>query len=89
MLRRILEIIQSGEASSVGEIAGILGAPESALEGPIARLLESGHLRLEKADGSVKSGKCLMCSSREFCNPENTGQAYILTDKGKTYVEDG
>ncbi len=88
MLKEILQLIDNGEVASFKELAEKLDTEESALEGSIATLIEKGYLSIEKTDSNVKSGNCLMCSSREFCGADVTGKAYTLTDKGKHYLEE-
>ena len=86
MLKEILEHIDSGQTGSVEEIAEKLDTEVTALEGPFKLLIEKGYLKLEVADGEVKSGKCLMCSAREFCGSDVTGKAYTITEKGHKYL---
>ena len=87
MLKEILALIDSGDAGSLEEIAQKLETEVTALEGPFKLLINKGYLKLEKTDGEVKSGKCLMCSSREFCGADITGKAYTITEKGQDYLK--
>jgi hypothetical protein len=87
MLKEILKLIESGEAGSLDEMAKKLSTDLKAIEGPFKLLIEKGYLKLEAANGRVKSSKCLMCSAREFCGSDVSGKAYVITEKGQNYIK--
>jgi predicted transcriptional regulator len=87
MLREILNLIESGDVKNLDEIAQKLNMDVTAIEGPFKLLLKKGYLKIEITDGQVKSGKCLMCSAREFCGADLTGKAYTITKKGLDYMK--
>lgn len=82
----MLELINSGQAGSLEEMASKLKTDVSALEGPLKLLLSKGYLKLESRDSNANSKKCLMCSSRQSCDKDVAAKAYVITEKGKGYI---
>jgi len=93
MLKDILRLIESGEVQSLEELSERLDTTVSALDGPIALLLEKGYLSAGGAEGSFPSRGCFFCSKREFCSMHTSGnisgKMYFVTEKGREYIKRG
>jgi predicted transcriptional regulator len=85
-MREVLKLVRDGGLLSKRDIADKMGIQESTLENIFSLLSSKGYLK--KIDGTTEMPRvCMSCSiSRECVRKASAGNVYIITDKGKLYL---
>lgn len=89
MIKRVLQLIVKEGILDKKEIARRVGMQVETLDDIIRLLIERDFLRTD-VDGCVESSACSGCHSSPECTEiDFTGQAFFVTEKGKTYANMG
>ena len=85
-MREVLKLVRDGGLLSKRDIADKMGIQESTLENIFSLLSSKGYLK--KIDGTTEMPRvCMSCSiSRECVRKASAGNVYIITAKGKLYL---
>ncbi|MCP8319297.1 MAG: hypothetical protein L6N95_05665 [Candidatus Methylarchaceae archaeon HK01B] len=87
MIKEILRAIRDGGLLNKGDIANDVGIQESTLESVLSLLSSKGYLKRIEGTEEMSKG-CIVCpTSRECMKKPSTGNSYIITKKGKNYLE--
>jgi len=86
-MKEFLKLVCDGGLLSKGDIADKMGIQESTLENIFSLLSSKGYLK--KIDGITEMPRaCIACSiSRDCMRKASAGSVYVITDKGKNYLE--
>jgi len=86
-MKEILKLVRDGGLLSKGDIADKVGIQESTLDSVFSLLSSKGYLK--KFDGITEMPRaCIGCSiSRDCMQQASAGSVYVITDKGKNYLE--
>ena len=86
-MKEILKLVRDGGLLSKGDIADKMGIQESTLDSVFSLLSSKGYLK--KFDGTTEVPRaCIGCSiSRDCMQNASAGNVYVITDKGKNYLE--
>lgn len=86
MLKDVLKLVRDGGLLSKRDVADKMGIQESTLENIFSLLSSKGYLK--KIDGATELPRaCMSCSiSRECVRKASAGNVYVITDKGKLYL---
>lgn len=89
MIKEILKLVRDGGLLSKGDIAGKMGIQKSTLDSIFSLLSSKGYLK--KIDGTTEMPRaCIGCSiSKDCMQKASAGSVYVITDKGKNYLEAG
>ena len=88
MLKEVLKLVRDGGLLNKAAFADKLGIQESTLESVFSLLSAKGYLR--KFDGTTEvPPACIGCSISKQCKQNvSAGSVYVITDKGKRYLEE-
>ena len=86
-MKEILRVIRDGGWSSKGDIANKVGIQESTLNSILSLLSSKGYLKT--IDSTVKMPRgCIGCPISKGCiQNASASSVYMITDKGKNYLE--
>jgi hypothetical protein len=79
MLKRILELMASGEATTQGDLVRALQVPEPLLAQMVEQLAEQGYL----TEGALCVEACEGCSLNMRCGSDRQLRVWTLTERGK------
>lgn len=87
MMKEILRVIRDGGLLSKGDIANKVGIQESTLNSVLSLLSSKGYLKT--IDNAVEMPRgCIGCPISKGCMQNaSAGSVYMITDKGKNYLE--
>jgi hypothetical protein len=88
LIKEVLKLVRDGGLLSKGDIADKMGIQESTLDTVFSLLSSKGYLR--KFDGATEVPRaCIGCSMSKGClENASAGGVYVITDKGKNYLEE-
>lgn len=87
MIKEILRAIRDGGLLSKRDIADGVGIQESTLESVLSLLTSKGYLQRIDSTEEMSKG-CIGCPiSKECMRKPSAGNSYIITEKGKNYLE--
>jgi hypothetical protein len=86
-MKEILKLVRDGGLLSKSAIADKMGIQESTLESVFSLLSSKGYL--QKFDGATEVPRaCVGCSISKKCMQNaSASSVYVITDKGKHYLE--
>jgi hypothetical protein len=87
-MKEVLKLVRDGNLLSKAAFADELGIQESTLDNVFSLLSLKGYLR--KFDGTTQvPPACVGCSISKKCMQNvSAGNVYVITDKGKRYLEE-
>jgi hypothetical protein len=87
LIKQVLKSVRDGGLLSKGEIAEKMGIQESTLENIFSLLSSKGYLK--NIDSTTEMPKaCKSCSVNKDCIQKiSAGNVYVITDKGRKYLE--
>jgi transcription initiation factor IIE alpha subunit len=86
-MKEILRVIHDGGLLSKGDIANKVGIQESTLNSILSLLSSKGYLKTTD-DATETPRGCIGCPiSKECMQKPSAGTVYIVTEKGKNYLE--
>jgi hypothetical protein len=87
-MKEVLKLVRDGGLLSKGDIADKMGIQESTLDSVFSMLSSKGYLK--KFDGTADVPRaCVGCSISKKCMQNaSAGIVYVITDKGKHYLEE-
>ena len=87
MIKEVLRAIHGGGLLSKGEIADQAGVQESTLENILSMLSSKGYLKTVESSIDLPIS-CISCPIRVGCMTKvQTGNIYIITEKGTKLLE--
>jgi len=86
-MKDILKVIRDEGLVSKRDIANKMGIQESALESVLSLLSSKGYLKTIDSTKEMPSG-CIECQISKGCMQKTlAGSVYIITEKGKNYLQ--
>jgi hypothetical protein len=79
MLKKILTLIASGQATTQGDLVEALGVPEALLAQMVAQLVAQGYL----TEGALCVEACESCPLQKCCGSDRQLRVWTLTEKGR------
>jgi hypothetical protein len=87
MIKEVLKLVQDGGMLSMTDITDKIGIQESTLTSILSLLFSKGYLKTIETSEETLGGGCIGCSMNKKCNKSSSGGVYIITEKGKKYLQ--
>ncbi|MCW4021908.1 MAG: hypothetical protein ACOWW1_05115 [archaeon] len=88
MIKEILTLVRDGGLLSKTAIAERVGIQHATLESVFSLLSSKGYLQKIDSTTTKTTKTCMCCSSCKGCTMNaNTPAVYVITEKGKTYLQ--
>jgi hypothetical protein len=87
LIKELLKLVLDGCLLSKSDIADKMGIQESTLDSVFSLLSSKGYLKNIEAAAETPRA-CIGCSiSKDCMQNASAGSIYVITDKGKKYLE--